>query len=169
MKAQHGRQGTRLIARMFPYLLMYRYLRYPWSHVLYIGLTLSAERVVAFFSRSMTQNITSESGWHGNWWIETHSTHVQNYHHVILAVSVHWAGTPGKEKTLWFYLDQGVLVYTGNRFPRITTCEYWWPGHAECYDTLWHVVSLRHRLDIVIIDEASTDEASNASRGIMEF
>ena len=169
MKAQYARPGTRLTAPMFPYLLMFRYLRYPWSHVLYVGLTSSARRVVAFFSRSMTQDVTSESGWHGNWWIETHSTHVQNYHHVILAVSVHWAGIPGREKTLLFYLEQGELVYTGNRFPSLTTCEYWWPGHAECYGILWYEVSLRRRLDIIVIDRVGTGSDDEESQYVMEF
>ena len=137
---------------MFPFLLVFRYLRFPWSHIIYCGILNNGDRVLAFFSSSLVQDLTSASGWHGSWEIHSHVVYPRGQESPIAVLRVNWQGLNARTRVLLFYLREGEIVYFGNRFRSITNVDWWWPGHAEVYSILWYEISERHRLDIIIYD-----------------
>ena len=86
-----------------------------------------------------------------------------------MVVRAHWAGINERAKVLVFYLDEGELVYIGNMFRPIDTIQYWWPGHAEVYTSLWYEVSLRCRLDLIILDRNFYPADELVEQQVFEF
>ena len=154
---------------MFPFYLVFRYLRYPWSHIIYCAIASRGERVLAFFSSSVVQNLRSASGWHGNWTIHSHVIPGLGQQRAIVVMNVHWAGLVERSKVLLFYLSEGELLFIGNMFRSIDTVEWWWPDHAEVYNILWYEVSERRRLDIIIIDRSFPPANDIVQRQVLEF